>query len=98
MYLVGRIPLETFARRENFELELKAVEYERQRIAENLHDIGQLLFATKLRLINSRSKKDEKLKNEIILQAESLVSDAIVETRRISHQLMPGGVFFIGLG
>lgn len=90
--------LETFARRENFELELKAVEYERQRIAENLHDsIGQLLFATKLRLINSRSQKDEKLKNEIILQAESLVSDAIDETRRISHQLMPGFLHRSGL-
>jgi signal transduction histidine kinase len=72
---------------------LEAQEEERKRISESLHNgVGQLLYATKLNLaqVNLDALPDSKAEAAQVLDTvEALLSDAIVETRRVSHQLMP---------
>ncbi|GAB3845002.1 hypothetical protein GCM10028822_02880 [Hymenobacter terrigena] len=70
----------------------EAEEAERKRIAENLHNgLGQMLFAVKLRLEQSRvllpatSAKVSMLRQE----TDELLADAIRQVRTISHELVP---------
>jgi PAS domain S-box-containing protein len=67
---------------------LNAQEQERWRVAERLHDsLGQLLYGIKLSLnaIKLRSNNDI----APIIYTEKLISNCIVECRRIAHDLMP---------
>ncbi|HEY4650464.1 MAG TPA: PAS domain S-box protein [Pontibacter sp.] len=85
------------AERENLEIKLKqqkelliailaAQEEERSRISESLHNgVAQLLYATKL----SIDEIAERLPKTDVLRAVKLLSDAISETRRVSHELVP---------
>lgn len=79
---------------------IEAQENERRRISRELHDgLGQLLSATKLKLgmfefVQSQNK--EKF-NELIKEVDSIISKAIVEARRISHDLRPTTLDDFGL-
>lgn len=88
-----RQKMEERQQREIFRTSLRAQEEERRRISENLHNgLCQMLFSIKLNLdtINLNNKDTpieehiEKLKN-----AESLLTNCIRESKRISHELMP---------
>jgi len=75
-----------------FMASLQAQEKERTRIAENLHNgLGQLLYSVKLNLDQLKTKQcmHQREDKQSLLNAERLLSDAIRETRRISHELMP---------
>ncbi|GAA4778948.1 hypothetical protein GCM10023231_01980 [Olivibacter ginsenosidimutans] len=81
--------LEKRQRQELFMATLKTQEEERTRIAENLHNgLGQLLYSVKLSLDQLKVGTNNR-SNQAILQAERLLIDAIRESRRISHELMP---------
>ncbi|WP_316820999.1 PAS domain-containing protein [Pedobacter gandavensis] len=79
--------------KEIFRTILGTQQEERKRIAENLHNgLGQLLYGVKLSLaknmINHTSLSSlDHLKE--LKQTDSLLSDAIKESRRLSHELMP---------
>jgi len=78
--------LEKRQRQELFMATLKVQEEERMRIAENLHNsLGQLLYSVKLSL-DQLKIKDE---SDTLMHAKRLLIDAIRESRRISHELMP---------
>lgn len=65
---------------------LEAQEKERRRISESLHNgVGQLLYATKMNL----DQVAQKVPKELIQTTDNLLSDAIAETRRVSHELVP---------
>ncbi|QCR22381.1 PAS domain S-box protein [Pontibacter sp. SGAir0037] len=65
---------------------LEAQEEERRRISESLHNgVGQILYATKLNL----DQVAQKVPKELIQQTENLLKEAIAETRRVSHELVP---------
>jgi signal transduction histidine kinase len=75
-----------------FEAVQAAQEAERRRIAEGLHNgIGQLLYATKLRLDQLRpfpaaASPEWRLAHR---EANQLLSEAIHQTRALSHELVP---------
>ncbi|RDC58808.1 PAS domain-containing sensor histidine kinase [Adhaeribacter pallidiroseus] len=59
---------------------------ERKRISEALHNgVGQILYATKLNL----DQIAEQVSKEMIAPTAKLLSAAIQETRRVSHELVP---------
>src|SRR6476646_10851305 len=63
---------------------LQAQEEERIRISEALHNgLGQLLYATKLKLEDIKENKNIKM------QISGLLNEAISETRNLSFLLMP---------
>ena len=65
---------------------LDAQEEERRRIAESLHNgVGQLLFATKLNFDQVAKLLDPK----VFQGTNRLLDEAIQETRRVSHELVP---------
>ncbi len=71
---------------------LEAQEEERRRISESLHNgVGQILYATKLHL--NRVEQLLPVKKGALLEAvektETLLSEAIGETRKVSHELVP---------
>ncbi|MDJ1482559.1 PAS domain-containing protein [Cytophagaceae bacterium YF14B1] len=72
---------------------LEAQEEERRRISESIHNgVGQILYATKLNLnqLELYLKSDDKPMIQKSLQAtEAMLADAITETRRASHELVP---------
>jgi PAS domain S-box-containing protein len=72
---------------------LEAQEEERRRISESLHNgVGQILYATKLNLERMDYEEQpggEKEWQEALNTASELLSEAIVETRRVSHELVP---------
>ncbi|MBC8984200.1 PAS domain-containing protein [Pedobacter sp. N36a] len=74
---------------------------ERKRIAEDLHNgLGQLLYGVKLSLSKNMLNlvnltPDEHLKE--MQQTDRLLSDAIKESRRLSHELMPSILEDFGL-
>jgi signal transduction histidine kinase len=82
--------LEEWQRQQVFRVILDTQEEERKRIAENLHNsIGQILYGTKLSLgqvLKADIAEDHK---QHIRMADKLLSDAIAESRRLSHELMP---------
>jgi signal transduction histidine kinase len=72
---------------------LEAQEEERRRISESLHNgVGQILYATKLSLAGVNLDAPAALKPqaaEALKRTEDLLTEAIVETRRVSHELVP---------
>jgi len=79
---------------------IEAQENERRRISRELHDgLGQLLSAAKLNfgMIDFVNNQDEAKKDEILKQIDSIISKAIVEARRIAHDLRPATLDDFGL-
>ncbi len=69
-----------------FEAVQAAQEEERRRMAESLHNgLGQVLFATKLQLDRLGAEPNSPARHE----AARLLSDAIRQTRALSHELSP---------
>lgn len=65
---------------------LEAQEEERRRISESLHNgLGQLLFATKLNL----DRVARQVPESAVKRTEELLTEAINETSRVSHELVP---------
>lgn len=78
---------------------IEAQENERRRISRELHDgLGQLLSAAKLNLgmIDLPESVDDKSR-EILKQIDTIISKAIVEARRIAHDLRPTTLDDFGL-
>jgi PAS domain S-box-containing protein len=85
--------LETEQQLEIFRVSLASQEEERRRISESLHNsLGQLLYGIK---ISMESVTENQAVNQPHIFArkkkytEQLLKDAIAESRRISHELMP---------
>ncbi len=85
--------LEAVQQHELFKATLDAQEKERKRIAESLHNgLGQILYGAKLTLNDLRLKPGDTWQNkhqQIIQDREKLITEAISETRRMSHKLIP---------
>ncbi|MBB6610909.1 PAS domain-containing protein [Pontibacter sp. Tf4] len=65
---------------------LEAQEEERRRMSESLHNgLAQLLYATKLTV----DEVAHKVPNEYVKKLNKLLIEAISETRRVSHELVP---------
>lgn len=78
---------------------IEAQENERRRISRELHDgLGQLLSAAKLNfgMIDIGNNNKEK-SAEIVKQVDTIISKAIVEARRIAHDLRPTTLDDFGL-
>lgn len=76
---------------------VNAEEGERKRIAMELHDgLGQLLSAARLNVSVLEYVAGEK-DMEVVLNAESLIDQAITDLRNISHNLMPSALIRLGL-
>ena len=76
----------------------EAQEAERKRISEGLHNgVAQLLYAAKLKLDQISWDKDPARLAEYKKQVDHFLVEAISETRRISHELMPGILGEMGL-
>lgn len=76
---------------EVFRVSLSTLEEERYRIAESLHNgIGQLLYGIKISLSGLKQDMSSPAEfNETKSYTNELLTDAIKETRRVSHELMP---------
>lgn len=70
---------------------INAEDNERKRMALHLHDgVGQLLSATNLNLqILEEFKEDETAFNAMVYKTRSILKDAMMEVRTLSHQIMP---------
>ncbi|SDH26822.1 PAS domain S-box-containing protein [Pedobacter terrae] len=81
-----------------FRTSLSTLEEERHRISESLHNgIGQLLYGIKINMSRFRTgASDEELRHNKAYINE-LLSQAIIETRRVSHELMPTTLEQFGL-
>lgn len=90
--------LEADKQREIFEVSLSALEKERHRISESLHNgIGQLLYGAKINMTGfGYGMAQEEFKENKTYIGE-LLTEAIKETRRISHELMPTTLEQFGL-
>ncbi|MBB2150398.1 PAS domain-containing sensor histidine kinase [Pedobacter gandavensis] len=86
---------------EIFKTVLETQQAERKRIAENLHNgLGQLLYGVKLNLSKNmlnqaKLSAAENLKE--LQETDGLLADAIRESRRLSHELMPAILEDFGL-
>ncbi len=79
---------------------IEAQENERRRISRELHDgLGQLLSAAKLNIgmIDFMNTANRDRMTEILKQVDSIISKAIVEARRIAHDLRPTTLDDFGL-
>ncbi|MBD0256983.1 MAG: PAS domain S-box protein, partial [Cytophagales bacterium] len=77
---------------------LQAQEEERRRISESLHNgVGQILYATKLHLDRVNPDLLPAQVNEAIDTTGQLLAEAIRETRRVSHELVPVLLHAFGL-
>jgi signal transduction histidine kinase len=78
---------------------LKTQEEERKRISESLHNgLGQILYGVKLSLEQLTKKtEDPELAKLIRKNTDFLLTEAIRETRRISHELSPSILESFGL-
>lgn len=90
--------LEAEQQREIFRVSLSTLEEERKRISESLHNgIGQILYGIKISMSSLNYGSDEKAFNEAKAYTNKLLTEVIVETRRISHELMPTNLEQFGL-
>jgi signal transduction histidine kinase len=79
---------------------IEAQENERRRISRELHDgLGQLLSAAKLNfgMIDFVNSANREKTADIVKQVDSIISKAIVEARRIAHDLRPTTLDDFGL-
>ncbi len=85
--------MEAVQQHELFKATLDAQEKERKRIAESLHNgLGQILYGAKLTLNDLRLKPGDSWQakyQQIIHDTDKLLAEAINETRRMSHELIP---------
>ena len=82
--------LEDSRQQEIFKTILDTQEVERKRIAEALHNsLGQILYAAKLSLGTIDKSSIAESDQENLKSADKLLNDAITESRRLSHELMP---------
>lgn len=90
--------LEVSRQREIVTATLNALEEERRRIAESLHNgLGQLLYAIKISLATLAQEMAPAEFKEAKDYTSHLLGDAITESRRISHELMPATLEEFGL-
>ncbi|GAB2701161.1 hypothetical protein GCM10027037_27820 [Mucilaginibacter koreensis] len=86
---------------EVFRETLNAQEEERRRMSESLHNgLGQLLYGIKISMNNidrQEAISHPERFNKAKAYTESLMMDAIKESRRISHELMPSTLEEFGL-
>jgi signal transduction histidine kinase len=83
---------------EIFRVSLSTLEEERRRIAESLHNgIGQLLYGVKISLSGLIPDMPASEFRETKSYTSAILSDAIKETRRVSHELMPTTLEEFGL-
>jgi PAS domain S-box-containing protein len=83
---------------EIFRTSLITLEEERHRISESLHNgIAQLLYGIKINLSGLKYGIAADKFNHTKTYVNKLLTDAIVETRRISHELMPTTLEQFGL-
>jgi len=83
-----------------FEAVQQAQEAERKRIAEGLHNgVGQLLYATKLRLdlLHAPVLTAQPAQAAARQEADRLLAEAIRQTRVLSHELVPTALAEFGL-
>jgi PAS domain S-box-containing protein len=94
-----RKEMEDRQRQEIFRVILSTQEEERRRIAESLHNgLGQTLYGVKLSLSHVKLKDSEQPESgHALAQTDHLLTDAIKESRRISHELMPSVLDDFGL-
>jgi PAS domain S-box-containing protein len=93
--------MEAEQQQEIFRVTLASQEEERRRISESLHNgLGQLLYAIKISMTRLTPEQAAD-KSQAYIQAkkytDELLKDAIVESRRISHELMPSILEDFGL-
>ncbi|MGV3545557.1 MAG: PAS domain-containing protein [Pedobacter sp.] len=82
--------LEEERQREIVKIIFSTLEEERRRISENLHNgLAQLLYGVKINLHNLSQKPEQDVFSKQLAYASELLSEAISENRRISHELMP---------
>jgi signal transduction histidine kinase len=85
--------LETEQQLEIFRVSLASQEEERRRISESLHNgLGQLLYGIKIsmeRVTENQAVNQPQIFARNKNYTEQLLKDAIAESRRISHELMP---------
>jgi signal transduction histidine kinase len=90
--------LEAEKQREIFEVSLSTLEEERHRISESLHNgIAQILYGIKINMSGLTYGMQENEFRETKSYINQLLTDSIVETRRISHELMPTTLEQFGL-
>lgn len=93
--------MEADQQQEIFRVTLASQEEERRRISESLHNgLGQVLYAIKISMAHLTQKQaltKPKEYAETKLYTEQLLKDAIAESRRISHELMPSILEDFGL-
>ncbi|HVW12479.1 MAG TPA: GAF domain-containing sensor histidine kinase [Mucilaginibacter sp.] len=82
--------LEEQKQQEIFRAVLDTQEAERKRMAESLHNsLGQILYGVKLSLGQLYKANLTDNEKDNLKKTDKLLNDAILESRRISHQLMP---------
>lgn len=95
------LQMESHQQQEIFQVTLNTQEQERRRISESLHNgLGQLLYGIKLSLNYLTLKLAlDKPENYVFSKnnTEGMLIDAIKETRKISHELMPTVLADFGL-
>lgn len=90
--------LEAEQQREIFKVSLETLEEERHRISESLHNgVGQILYGIKISLSNLIQQTDVTTFEQDKKYTSQLVSAALVEIRRISHDLIPATLEEFGL-
>ncbi|WP_145861180.1 GAF domain-containing sensor histidine kinase [Pedobacter suwonensis] len=81
-----------------FRTSLSTLEEERHRISESLNNgIGQLLYGIKINMSSFRHGISEEEFNQNKAYINDLLTQAIIETRRVSHELMPTTLEQFGL-
>ena len=82
--------LEADKQREIVRVTFSTLEEERRRISESLHNgMAQILYGVKISLTGLSAQHPAKDFEERLAYAHHLLSEAIAENRRISHELMP---------
>lgn len=90
--------METEQQREIFRASLSTLEEERHRISESLHNgVGQILYGIKLSVGDLKQELSEEEFRKATIYTNKLIGDAIMETRRVSHELMPATLEQFGL-
>lgn len=86
-------------RRETLKKLIMVQDYERKRIAEELHDsIGPLLAAIRINFLRAvKAEREHRRADLLVAKTENIIDDSIGEIRNIAHQLMPKGLSSKGL-
>jgi PAS domain S-box-containing protein len=99
--VVEKLQTERQQQRLVLETTINTQEEERRRIAEGLHNsVGQLLYGIKMALDQVKLDQTEGQQENLraLKKANEILTECIVESRRISHNLMPTLLADFGLG